>query len=507
MPAHAPPLDLTPRSRPHPARTRAHEAPHAAQRWLPPVLVLLFAALLFTFQLGSSSLFIDEVYSWRASRGSLGDLSDAVRYSEVTPPLYYLILHAWMGVSSGDSETLLRVPSVLCGVALVGAVHWLGRLVAGRSAALIAAALTAISPIVLLYSQQVRAYVWVMLALTVAVAAAVQATRDRSWRWVAAAAVAAACAVLLHYTSLLVLGPLAAWLCIQSELDLRWRLAFLAGILVPLGAVAPLAFAQLTQGHNASAETYASLTTFNALRLAGTPFDGRASDSLLLWRELAAVVVIDALALLAFAERFKRLRARWLIVMCGLVPLVVVALVSAVAQPIALTRYTAVAAPFILVAIGIVAAHAQRALTAFLLTGAIVASGVTLLASQREHGQNPDTRAAVATVAAGWSKGDVVAGVGLLGFDDALSYYGEKLLPPGTPEVSGFPTLDEAVDAPRVFEAAEGRKRLWLLVDPPMTAAQVRTALSPLNYEPTATRIFDGNAPVQLIRAEPRGAR
>ncbi|HVF76880.1 MAG TPA: glycosyltransferase family 39 protein [Solirubrobacteraceae bacterium] len=475
-------------------------------RWLPPVLVLTTAAALFGLHLGSSSLFIDEVYSWRASRGNLADLTGAVRYSEVTPPLYYLILHAWLSVSGGDSEALLRAPSVLCGVALVGAVHWLGRLVAGRTAGLIAAALATISPIVLLYSQQVRAYVWVMLALTIAVAAAIQATRDRSWRWTATAALAAVCAVLLHYTSLLVLAPLVAWMCCQSELAGRWRLAFAAGVGLAVAAVAPLAIVQMAQGHHDSAETYASLTTFNALRLAGTPFDGRASGGLMLWREIGAVVVIDALALLALSDRFRRMRERWLIVMCGLVPLLVVATASALAQPVALTRYTAVAAPFILVAIGIVAAHAHRVLAIVLVAGAVVASGAALVASQGEHGQNPDTRAAVAMAAAGWSKGDVVAGIGLLGFDGALSYYGEKLLPPGTPPVSAFGTLDEAVAAPSVFSAAERRSRLWLLADPPLNPAQLRSALSRLSYEATATQVFDGNAPVQLVRAEPMAA-
>lgn len=471
------------------------------------MLLLVFAAVLFGQHLGSSSLFMDEVYSWRASRGSLGDLTDALRYSEVTPPLYYLILHAWMGVTGGDSEALLRLPSVLCGIALVAAVNWLGRLSAGRTAGLIAAALTAISPIVLLYSQQVRAYVFVMLALTIAVAAALQATRDRSWRWLLVAGFAGACAVLLHYTSLLVLVPLVGWLVYQPDLDVRWRMAFAACILLALAAVTPLALEQLGRGHAEDSGAYASLTTFNAVRLAGTPFDGRATDGLLLWREIGAVVVIDALALLALGERFARLRARWLIVMCALVPLLVVTAFSVAAHPIAITRYTAVAAPFMLVAIGIVAAHAHRVLTAVLIAGAIIASGAALVAAQRDHGQNPDTRAAVAAAANGWSQGDIVAGVGLLGFDGALSYYGDKLLPPGAPQISAFTTLDEAVDAPHVFAAAEAGKRLWLLSDPPVAPAALRSALSRLNYKATSTHVYAGNAPVQLIRAEPSTTR
>ena len=53
----------------------------------------------------------------------------------------------------------------------------------------------------------------------------------------------------------------------------------------------------------------------NALRIAGTPFDGRATGGLMLWREIGAVVVIDALALLALRRALPRgCAARWLIV-------------------------------------------------------------------------------------------------------------------------------------------------------------------------------------------------
>ncbi|MDX6679632.1 MAG: mannosyltransferase [Solirubrobacteraceae bacterium] len=468
------------------------------------LVVLAGAGALFALNLGHSSLFIDEVYSWRASRGSLDDLSFAVRYSEVTPPLYYLILHAWMQVSGGDTETLLRIPSVAAGVALVAAVHWLGCLVGGRVAGLIAASLAALSPIVLLYSQQVRAYVWVMLALTIAVAAVIQATRGHSRRWLAIGATAAACAVLLHYTAVFVLVPLCVWLWRRPEIAPRGRAAFIAAVALPLAAVAPLALLQLGQGHNTATESYASLTTFNALRVAGTPFDGRATDGLILWREIGAVVVIDALALLALADRFRNLAARWLIVACGLLPLAVVGIVSAIVQPIAMTRYTAVAAPFIIVAIAAVAAHAHRALATALVVGATAASGAALLSATREHGQNPDTRATIATVASNLRNGDVVAGIGLLGFDGALEYYGDKLLPGGADRVAEFGTLDAAVDAPRIFDAATAHKRLWLIADPPMGPAQLRETLGRLDYRAAMTRVFDGNAPVQLVRAEPR---
>ena len=61
-----------------------------------------------------------------------------------------------------------------------------------------------------------------------------------------------------------------------------------------------------------------------------------------------------------------------------------------------------------------------------------------------------------------------MASVGLLGFDGALSYYGDKLLPAGSRKVAGVRDADAAVDAPAVVDAATTGERLWLVADPPM---------------------------------------
>ncbi len=462
-------------------------------------LIVVLSAIGFGLGVGHPSLFIDEVYSWEASRGSLGDLANALQYNEVTPPLYYLILHGWMQLA-GDSELMLRLPSVAAGIALVGALYWLGSLVAGRHAGLITAALAAVSPLVLLYAQQVRAYVFVMLALTITVAAVLQATRDRSARWLLVAAAGAAAAVFLHYTASLVLAPLAVWFWLQPNIELRWRAGLCAAVALPLAAVIPLALEQASQGHHDEfAHTYASLTMFNALRIAGSPFDGRATGGLMLARELGAVVVVEVLALLALADRFRPIRARRLIVACAATPLVAVLLASALGQPIALTRYTAVAVPFVLVAIAAVAVRLQRPLAALLLAAALAASGIGLHAAQRDDGQNPDTRAAIARIADDWRAGDTVVSVGLLGFDGALSYYGDKLL---DADVQGYPSLDKAARAPRVVASAVDGGRVWIVSDPVLSRPQLAAALRTLDLAPVYTRTFTGNAPVQVVRAE-----
>ncbi len=178
---------------------KARQRPHVAL-----AAVLALAAVVYFVGLSRSSLFMDEVFTWNASRHDLARVFDEVGGAEVTPPLYYLLLHLWLGLTGGHSELILRLPSALCGVGLVAAVHWLGTVVADRRVGLTAALLTALSPLVLQYAQEARAYAPLMLAATVAVAAGVTLAREpqrRRWLVLTMTTASAGGAPALHGSS------------------------------------------------------------------------------------------------------------------------------------------------------------------------------------------------------------------------------------------------------------------------------------------------------------------
>lgn len=188
---------------------------------LPPVLL---AAVLFACHLASSSLFVDEARTWAVSRPPASGLLDRVANVELSPPGHYAAEAIWLRLGPDRAEWWLRLPSLVARVLLVAAVAWLAWRLANRRAALVAATLTAISPLVLRYAQQARGYVWAMLALAIAVASALggaeRARRGRSSvRWLALSLVASLCALGLHYTAVLVVAPLCVWLMTRPELD------------------------------------------------------------------------------------------------------------------------------------------------------------------------------------------------------------------------------------------------------------------------------------------------
>ena len=87
---------------------------------------------------------------------------DAVGFSESAPPLYYALAWVWTQVT-GTGEFGLRSLSALAGVATVPVAYLLGAELRGRRAGLMAAALVAVNPMLLWYSQEARAYALLVL--------------------------------------------------------------------------------------------------------------------------------------------------------------------------------------------------------------------------------------------------------------------------------------------------------------------------------------------------------
>ena len=132
------------------------------KRLLPPIIFLLLAAFaLRLFRLDAQSLWWDEGISLHLATSSLGEIVRD-RLSNIHPPLYFFILKGWLalvGVSPFTGRYLSALAS-LAQVALVFAAAraWGGKAI-GRSAwPWIAAGLMLISPLSVIYGQEIRVY-------------------------------------------------------------------------------------------------------------------------------------------------------------------------------------------------------------------------------------------------------------------------------------------------------------------------------------------------------------
>lgn len=136
-----------------------------ARRSGQPLLLSALAFALQTWQLHTQSLWYDEGFTAWLSVQPLVDIL-ARTAADIHPPLYYVLLHAWIRLA-GDSEFALRFPSVIAGVAIVPLMWRLGYKTLGRAGGIIAALLVAVSPLWLWYAREARMYT-IVTALVVA---------------------------------------------------------------------------------------------------------------------------------------------------------------------------------------------------------------------------------------------------------------------------------------------------------------------------------------------------
>jgi mannosyltransferase len=223
-----------------PARTRAF--------WIVAGLTVLGAALRFA-TLGLQSYHHDEIVTAsRVLRVGFGHAMDAVGFSESAPPLYYALAWVWTQLS-GTGPWGLRSLSALAGVATIPVAYLVGRELRGRRTGLLVAALVAVNPMLIWYSQEARAYA--LLAFFCALSLlycvrALDAARPDDRRNLLLWGAFSALALATHYFAVF---PLAAEIALLLRRRGRAALTGLWPIgLVALG-LAPLVVHQTSYGH------------------------------------------------------------------------------------------------------------------------------------------------------------------------------------------------------------------------------------------------------------------
>jgi mannosyltransferase len=207
--------------------------------WWPLAALIVLAAALRLATLTEQSFWYDEAFTpVHVLHAGLGATLRAVVHHENTPPLWYLL--AWADARAlGDGALALRLPSALAGIATVPVVWAVGRELAGRRAALIGAALVAVGPLFVWYSQEARAYGLFVLFAALSMLCFARLLHEPSGTRAAAFAVSGALALLTHYFAVFLLVPMALWLlrdraCRRASLPALGALALVGLALLPL---------------------------------------------------------------------------------------------------------------------------------------------------------------------------------------------------------------------------------------------------------------------------------
>jgi uncharacterized membrane protein len=177
--------------------------------------VVLVVALVLRFWT-RSDLWLDEALTVNIAKQPLHTLPTFLK-RDGAPPLFYVLLHGWMGVF-GDSDLAVRSLSGVIGVVTVPLVWLAGRRFGGRTAGWAAMLLVATSPFAVRYDTETRMYALLALLTALGLLAVQRVlTRPRPGNLVALAVVTG---LLLysHYWSFYLLGTAFLWLVWQA-----WR--------------------------------------------------------------------------------------------------------------------------------------------------------------------------------------------------------------------------------------------------------------------------------------------
>ncbi len=214
--------------------------------WWPLAALTILAAALRLSTLDLQSFWYDEAFTpVHVLHASLWATLRAVVHTENTPPLWYVI--AWADARVlGTGEVALRLPSALAGIATVPVAWAIGAELTGRrSTAIAAAALVAVNPLLVWYSQEARAYALFVLLAAVAMLCFLHALRTPTRGWMAAFALSGSLALLSHYFAVFLLIPMVIWLLVSRDRARRRTALGAVGALALVGvALLPLISAQ-----------------------------------------------------------------------------------------------------------------------------------------------------------------------------------------------------------------------------------------------------------------------
>ncbi|HMA37607.1 MAG TPA: glycosyltransferase family 39 protein [Chloroflexia bacterium] len=177
----------------------------ALPAWVWVAGLTLLAAGLRTYHLGAESFWFDEADIIRQAQAPLGTLLLSFTHAGENGPLYTLLLHFWI-LLRGTGESAVRTLPLLLGTATVPLIYYMGKRLLSRELGLVAAALLAVSPFHIWYSQDAKMYTLVVLVTLGSTTLYLEALEKGLARWWAAYVLATWIALFAHSLAILILG-------------------------------------------------------------------------------------------------------------------------------------------------------------------------------------------------------------------------------------------------------------------------------------------------------------
>jgi uncharacterized membrane protein len=221
--------------------------------YLFPALVVIAGACTKLALLGSRELWLDETYSAYETHLSFRHLLH-FSMGDVHPPLFAILLWVW-GHLVGDTQVRLRLFSALLNIASMVVMMFLARRVLGRRFGTYAVALYTFSPMLLIYSLEVRSYMlFVLVFVCLLLVHWIVAVEGKSSRgFLIAYGALGSILFYIHYLAIFVLLGLFVHCAISSRL-VRSRMQKLCAVGVMIAIITSFGLALMRHQYQLKVE-------------------------------------------------------------------------------------------------------------------------------------------------------------------------------------------------------------------------------------------------------------
>jgi mannosyltransferase len=196
------------------------------------LLVCLTIAGLFLrlYNLGFNSIWLDEAATYNASIGSFSAIWQTMAAGDFNPPLFYWIEHVMLLL--GNNEVILRFVPALFGILTIPVMYCAGKEFVDRNAGIIAAAATTISPFLIYYSQEARAYSMALFFIAFAMVFYLRALKDNTVKNWALFGILSALAFWSHFYVFVLIASLVVYALALQVQDIRKNIKNVRTILI-----------------------------------------------------------------------------------------------------------------------------------------------------------------------------------------------------------------------------------------------------------------------------------
>lgn len=206
------------------------------------IFITIIGFFLRFYNLGYNSLWLDETSSVTiAMLGSYANILNYTATMEPNPPLFVWVVYTLMTLF-GNSEFIIRFASAFFGTLTVPVMYFVGKEFIDRNGGILAATTFALSPFLILYSQEARAYAMLFFFVALTMLFYFRAIKNTGLTYWILFALAAALVFWTHFYSMILIGALIIYTLYIYKLkyikELLISSSVLAIITLPLAFIA-----------------------------------------------------------------------------------------------------------------------------------------------------------------------------------------------------------------------------------------------------------------------------